>query len=985
VRHLKQFISFQSSLRREGSQPRHRSLHWVLACCLALALAGLTAAASAAKDDLDLISRASGARGAAANAFAQDPTISGDGRFVAFDSFASNLDPADGDMIDDVFVRDAQTNTTTLVSRASGVNGAKANALSLDPAVSADGRFVAFTSRASNLDPADGDTTVDVYVRDLQTNTTTLVSRASGANGAKASDISAHPAISADGRFVAFQSFAGNLDPADGDGNFQDNVYVRDLQTNTTTLVSRPSGLGTGAAGALNTIRPAISGDGRFVAFTSPSTNLDPADTDRILDVFVRDLQTNTTTLASRASGADGAKANGFTPAISADGRYVAFQAFSTNLDPTGSNGLGDIFMRDLQANTTTLASRAAGSAGAPGNALSQDPAISGDGRFVAFDSIATNLHPDDTDDDLDVFRRDVLGTADQQAAAISIDDASLAEGDSGQTALRFTVSLAAAQSAPVSVDFSTEDDTATAPGDYTAGSGTVTFAPGETVKTITVQVNGDIEKEGDETFTVNLTNAGNARIVDPQAIGTILDDDQPVIQPPAQITINDTSLAEGDTGQTAFQFVVTLDRAQSGKVNVDYSTADGTATTPGDYAAASDTLTFSAGETAKTIPVQVNGDTAVEPNETFTVNLTNAAGNAAIADAQAVGTVLNDDQPVIEQPSRITINDISLAEGDSGQTAFGFTISLDRAQSAPVTVDYATGDGTASASSDYIAASGTVTFAPGETAKTVTVQANGDTTAEPDEMFTVDLANAAGNATIADPQAIGTILNDDQVVIELPGRISINDVSQAEGNASQTAFPFTISLDQAESAPVTVDFSTADGTATAPSDYVAGSGTVTFAPGETAKTVRVQVNGDTIKEANESFSVNLTNVAGNATIADGHAVGTIVNDDRKRRWHKFALGKAWLNHKAGTARLAVTVPRPGRLAISGDGVAPARAVVARSVGITGMVQLLIKANGPKERRLNRTGMVSVRPTVTYTPIGGSPSRRSRNVRLEKR
>src|SRR5262249_31066259 len=149
-----------------------RSAYWVLACCLVLALAALSGAASAAKDDLDLISRASGASGAAANAFALDATISGDGRVVAFDSFASNLDPADGDMIDDVFLRDAQTNTTTLVSRASGANGAKANALSLDPAVSADGRFVAFTSRASNLDPADGDTTVDVYVRDLQANTT---------------------------------------------------------------------------------------------------------------------------------------------------------------------------------------------------------------------------------------------------------------------------------------------------------------------------------------------------------------------------------------------------------------------------------------------------------------------------------------------------------------------------------------------------------------------------------------------------------------------------------------------------------------------------------------------------------------------------------------------------------------------------------------------------------------------------------------------
>src|SRR5262249_47419404 len=147
------------------------------------------------KDDLDLVSRASDVK---ANDFSQDPAISGDGRVVAFDSFASNLDPADGDPVGDVFVRNPQTNTTTLVSRAGGADGAKGNVQSLDPAISADGRFVAFTSRASNLDPADGDTTGDVYVRDLQTNTTTLVSRASGADGAKANDLSAHPAISAD-------------------------------------------------------------------------------------------------------------------------------------------------------------------------------------------------------------------------------------------------------------------------------------------------------------------------------------------------------------------------------------------------------------------------------------------------------------------------------------------------------------------------------------------------------------------------------------------------------------------------------------------------------------------------------------------------------------------------------------------------------------------------------------------------------------------
>jgi hypothetical protein len=375
----------------------------------------------------------------------------------------------------------------------------------------------------------------------------------------------------------------------------------------------------------------------------------------------------------------------------------------------------------------------------------------------------------------------------------------------------------------------------------------------------------------------------------------------------PSLISIGDVTLAEGNAGQTAFRFTATLDRAQSAPVTVDFATADGTATAPGDYAATSGTLSFAPGETAKTVTVQVNGDTSVEPNETFNVNLANATGNATIADPQGVGTIVNDDQVVIVPPSRFSINDITTAEGNAGQTAFRFTIALDAAQLAPVTVDFATGDGTATAPSDYVASSGTVTFAPSETAKTVTVQVNGDTTVEPDETFTVNLANTTGNATIADAQAVGTIVNDDQPVIEQPARISIADVSLPEGNSGQTAFRFTVSLDRAQSAPVTVDFATADGTATAPIDYVAAIGTVTFAPGETAKTMTVQVNGDTIKEGNETFAANLANATGNATIADAHAVGTIVNDDRKHARHKRTLGEA-LNYNAGK-RLAATVP----------------------------------------------------------------------------
>src|SRR5262249_7108522 len=271
VRHIQQFISPHSfNLRRGRVQP----VHWVLARCIWLALAALTGAASAAQGDVDLVSRAGGAGGAKADGFSDTPAISADGRFVAFHSVASNLDAPDGDTTGAVFVRDLQGNTTRLVSRAGGADGAKGNGNSSDATISADGRLVAFESGSTNLG-AGGATGSDVYVRDLQANTTTLVDRASGADGAPANAFSTNAAISANGRFVAFASLASNLSPDDGE--LIEDVFVRDLQTNTIALVSRADGAG-GATGDSDSQAAAISADGRFVVFTSFADNLDPAD-----------------------------------------------------------------------------------------------------------------------------------------------------------------------------------------------------------------------------------------------------------------------------------------------------------------------------------------------------------------------------------------------------------------------------------------------------------------------------------------------------------------------------------------------------------------------------------------------------------------------------------------------------------------------------------------------------------------------------------
>lgn len=338
------------------------------------------------------------------------PSVSGDGRYVAFHSTATNLHPDDADYVTDIFVRDSIAHETILVSRASGLDGAKGNDVSNAPSISADGRYVAFASRASNLDQDDTDSIQDVFVRDLLTGDTILVSRATGADGSKGNGSSGNPVISADGRFVAFSSVATSLHPDDADD--VTDIFVRDLITHETILVSRASGVD-GVKGNGNSNGKSISFDGRYVAFNSQATNLHPDDADTLNDIFVRDLQTHETMLGSRATGIDGSKSNGGSgePSISADGRYVTFNSGATNLHPDDADSTSDVFVRDLLTHEMSLVSRASGSDGEKGNNGSGTPSISGNGRFVAFQSNATNLHPEASDGGFsgtDVYVRDL-------------------------------------------------------------------------------------------------------------------------------------------------------------------------------------------------------------------------------------------------------------------------------------------------------------------------------------------------------------------------------------------------------------------------------------------------------------------------------------------------------------------------------------------------------------------------------------------------
>jgi Tol biopolymer transport system component len=340
--------------------------------------------------------------GSQANGGSEAPAISADGRFVAFVSGASNLVPSDTNGQGDVFVHDRQTGATERVS----VNGAgsQANGGSEAPVISADGRFVAFVSVASNLVSRDTNGLTDVFVRDRQTGATERVS-VDGA-GNQADGPSDSPVISGDGRCVAFVSAASALVP--GDTNGQRDIFVHDRQTGASERVSVD---GTGSQADSSNDAPAISADGRFVAFESDARNLVPGDTNRRADVFVRDRHTGATERVSVDSAGSQANSGGLGPAMSSDGRFVAFYAGHTDLVPGDTNRRQDVFIHDRRTGATEQVS--INSAGSQGNDHSGGlSSVSGDGRFVAFPSLAYNLVPVDTNLTQDVFVHD-RGAAD--------------------------------------------------------------------------------------------------------------------------------------------------------------------------------------------------------------------------------------------------------------------------------------------------------------------------------------------------------------------------------------------------------------------------------------------------------------------------------------------------------------------------------------------------------------------------------------------
>lgn len=360
-------------------------------------------------------------------------------------------------------------------------------------------------------------------------------------------------------------------------------------------------------------------------------------------------------------------------------------------------------------------------------------------------------------------------------------------------------------------------------------------------------------------TFTVRATNAAGE--------GPASDPSDPVTpSPPPNLSIADASLVEGDTGAKTLKFTITLSGTRPTPVSFDVTTSDGSATTAdGDYIAKTTTgQTIAAGATSTTFNVQVPGDASNEANETFVVTLSNPVGSIILGDATATGTIVNNDGPTL------SVGDVSVTESQSGTRLATFAVRLSAVSAMPVTFDIATSDISASAGSDYVGNSADdLVIAAGQLQANFAVTINGDTSPEPTETYRVTLSDVSG-ASVSDGEAIGTILDGGSL------SLSVADKSIVEGQSGTKILRFVVRLSGVTASPVTYDITTVDGSALAGSDYVANAGdNLTIPGGAQQANFDVVINGDTVPEAAETFTVVVSDVSG-ATLADGSATGTI-------------------------------------------------------------------------------------------------------------
>lgn len=836
---------------------------------------GSLPSAVASSDVVSLVSR-NNAGTDSGNAPSHMTAISGDGRYIVFASSATNLVPGVTDMNDapDVFVYDRIGNVTKLVSRsalnatANGASGVVGTNGSVD--ISADGRYIVYASVASNIVGTDTNGVADVFVFDRVNESTRLISCKNSDRNAAGNASSSRPVISSNSRVIAFVSSASDLS-ATNDTNGKTDVYEFNLDNLITKLVSVNAAGNNGGNdhSSLNT-PPSLSDDGRMIAFDSQASDLVANDTNGGgsfgTDVFVRNVQDSITTLASINSAGTGSgnlMSFGSAVRISGNGQFVVFCSSATDLIAgfTDNNSGLDIFKRDLVAGSTSLVS-VNSSGNATGNDISQSPAISNNGRFVSFTSRASNLVATDTNNGVftsDAFVRDtVLGTT----TLVSINSTGTDSGNSNSGGLgigteistdgRFVLFTSSA------TNITNESDTDNAIDLF------VRDVFGGTTKLVTVDTSG--HAAGLNSSGYSLSENGAVAAFESNSPFLVTNDNNfetDVFASGPQATgllVSDVTVTEGDTGTTNAVFTITLSGPPAaGNVTATATTFNGTALSTNDYQFTSVPLTFTPGETSKTVTVPVIGDTVFEQNETFTLELRNVSGANVVNGVGTCTIIENEGQPTV------SVNDIMVTEGDSGTTNATFTVSLSNTSNNSISFGFGLTNGTALEEEDFLGVGGGALIPAGATSTTITVPIIGDTISEGNETFFINIADAS-NATISDNQGVATIADDESPTKPPTVQFAITRPTVSEGGQSITV---EVTRSGNLSAAATVDYATADSSASERRDYTAAIGKLKFAAGESSKTIKVFITDDVFVEGYENFLVNLSNATGGASLGN--------------------------------------------------------------------------------------------------------------------
>lgn len=485
----------------------------------------------------------------------------------------------------------------------------------------------------------------------------------------------------------------------------------------------------------------------------------------------------------------------------------------------------------------------------------------------------------------------------------------SYSRNETGGGTVTISVSRVGGSSGAATVDYSTQDGTATAGADYAAAIGTLSWAGGDaTPKTFTVTVNDDATVESDETVQLALTNATGAALGSPSSAAlTIVDDDATPL--PGTLSFSVGTLTRSES-QTTATLTVSRTGGTSGAVGVSYTTVAGTATAGSDYTTTAGTLSWGDGvATARTITVPLLPDTDDEPNEQFTVVLSAPTGGATLG-ATTTATVTITDDDAAPAPGTLQFSLTPYSRNEAGGGTATITVSRVGGSSGAATVAYATQDGTATAGADYVTAMGILTWADGDTApKSFAVTVNDDATDEDDETVQLALTNATGAALGTPSTATLTIVDDDAAPV--PGNVSfaLNALTVVE---SQPSVTLTVNRTGGTSA-VSVAYATTAVSAAAGTDYQATSGTLPFAVGATTATITVPLVNDTTNEPNEQFRVTLSSPTGGASlVAPTTVTVTIIDDDVAPAPGSLSFAAAAVTVGENQPSVTVTVNRTG-------------------------------------------------------------------------